>query len=148
MDVDHLFQVCCGFTRWHGWNFFSLCPSLLLDARKSQCRAFSSASKINVGHSKLQSSKIHKFQKISLEIYFSLPWNQDTYIGYLAEIIISNLSAYGFFILNGTSLLLFVSLCIHHRAFSKMFKHKINNSEKCDAILLSDLIRFHISAKE
>lgn len=60
-----------------------------------------------------------------MNIHFSFPWNQSTYLGYFAEICMTIRIAYGYLTLNGTSLLLFISSCIQHREFSKMFKYSI-----------------------
>lgn len=58
-------------------------------------------------------------------------------------------------IANGTILLLFISMCLHHRAFYKMMKNSIdklnqksNDEIRCDEKFLRDLIQFHISSKE
>lgn len=84
----------------------------------------------------------------NLIFIFSLPWNQTTPAGYFAEMCVSILFSYVYLILTGIPLLLFISMCIHHQAFLEMFKHWIGKSVQCDAKLLCDLIRFHISAKE
>lgn len=80
--------------------------------------------------------------------HFSFPWNQATFAGYSAEICMTISIGYAYFALIGTQMLLFISLCIHHQAFYKMFKHSTDKSEKCDAKLLRDLICFNISTKE
>lgn len=75
--------------------------------------------------------------------------------GYLAEIASSILLLFSYMIANGTILLLFISMCLHHRAFYKMMKHSIdklnqksNDEIRCDEKFLRDLIQFHISSKE
>lgn len=97
---------------------------------------------------KLNFRETHRKYKTFDDIHFSLPWNQSTYLGYFAEILFHSITSYGYGISIGTPLLLFISLCFHHQAFSKMFKHSIDESEKYDAKLLCDFIRFHISAKK
>lgn len=52
-----------------------------------------------------------------------------------------------------TLLLFFVSICLHHRAFYRMFKHWIDKRNRqqrndSDEMFLCDLIRFHIMVKE
>lgn len=58
---------------------------------------------------------------------------------------------------NGAFLLFFISLCLHHRAFEKMFRHFLREyddpsteepKKKIDAKFLCDLIRFHMSFKK
>lgn len=78
----------------------------------------------------------------------SLPWNQTTYLGYFAELLLLIPLAYGYMIINGTFLLLFISICMHHQAFHKMFKQSTNRTDKCDSKFLCDLMRFHVLAKE
>lgn len=82
----------------------------------------------------------------------SLPWNQDTIIGYISEICVVIASGQCYLIINGAAIVLFVSICRHHEAFYKMIKHDIQemDSAKGDAnhILLRRLITFHISVKE
>lgn len=80
--------------------------------------------------------------------YFSLPWNQATNMGYFGEMLLCTFTCTGYLISNGIPLVLFLSLCVHHQAFAKIFKHKSNKSVKCDAKMLCGLINFHISAKE
>lgn len=56
----------------------------------------------------------------------SLPWDQSTMTGYFGEIfyVIAIIQAYMF--MNGSILLLFVSICLVHQAFSKMFLNTLN----------------------
>lgn len=61
----------------------------------------------------------------TFESPFSLPWDQMTSAGYFAEVLSSISFGYVCFDLNGVQLLFFISLCIHHQAFSKMFEHSI-----------------------
>lgn len=81
-----------------------------------------------------------------------LPWNQTTLHGYLGEAgsitIFGDVYASECF----TLLMFFVSICLHHQAFYKMFKHWIdqrNRQERnnSDEVFLCDLIRFHIMIK-
>lgn len=78
----------------------------------------------------------------------SLPWNQTTYLGYFAELILLIPLAYGYMIINGTFLLLFISICMHHQVFYKMFKHSTDGMKKCNRKFLCDSMRFHILAKK
>lgn len=50
-------------------------------------------------------------------------------------------------------IILFVSLCYHHRAFFKIFQHSLHTFDRSDEarndeILLFQLIRFHVTIKE
>lgn len=97
----------------------------------------------------LQNIKSMFFNRFSL----STPWNQDTVIGYIIELIFQLLNSEGYFLFNGAILLLFISMCFHHQAFYKMFKfyvHQLNerNEDRDDREYLADLIRFHISIKQ
>lgn len=85
-------------------------------------------------------------------VLYSLPWNQNTPFGYVGESSFVIASAEAFCIGNGSTFLLFISICIHHHAFYKIYKYSINkcknNGNHCDEKLLCNLIRFHISIKE
>lgn len=61
-------------------------------------------------------------------LFFSVPWNQTTLIGYLGEefTILSGGGAY--MVGLGVVLLLFVSICMHHQTFCKIFEHMIDES--------------------
>ena len=85
---------------------------------------------------------------------FRLPWDQSTIFGYFGELIQMMTVTQIFFLVNGVSLMLFISICFYHRAFLKILKNSIDewNSQdkktRNDAKFICDLIRFHISAKE
>lgn len=81
-----------------------------------------------------------------------MPIDQTTLIGYVSEIVFCISFAGAYFIANGALLLLFVSICLHHAAFSKVVQHRIaklsvRQKEQSDAELLRDLVRFHVSVK-
>ena len=59
----------------------------------------------------------------------SLPWDQTTLLGYFGEIIFCILVCEAYLLYNGAVLLTFVSICLHHKAFSGMFQHKLRNLE-------------------
>ena len=54
----------------------------------------------------------------------------------------------------GVILLLFVSICVHHQAFCKIFEYSIDEWNQCDdknqndEKFIFDLMQFHISVKE
>lgn len=52
----------------------------------------------------------------------SLPWNQQTPFGCFWEIVYHIVVGEVYLFLNGTFLLFFVSLCLHHRAFYERFQ--------------------------
>lgn len=84
---------------------------------------------------------------------FSLPWNQTTLMGYSGEICVIISAGFASFAISGALLILFVSVSLHHQAFYKIFKYKLDavdrcEENQCDEMFLRDLIRFHISAKE
>lgn len=83
-----------------------------------------------------------------------VPWNQTTLSGYLAEDFYIFFWGGAFFVATGTVLLLFISICIYHTAFRKMFEHSIDkfnqNSSlrQYDEQFVFDLMRFHIEAQK
>lgn len=83
----------------------------------------------------------------------SLPWNQQTLIGYSAEFVFVALFCGIYFISNGSFVLLFISICLHHRAFLQMFQQLVNefdplNTNGNHPELYRKCIRFHISVKK
>lgn len=83
----------------------------------------------------------------------SLPWNQETPLGYFGEICISMVCIEAYLIDNGALLLLFISMCLHHRTFFIMFENtlkKLNHLKQKhhQKQLICNLIRFHISVKQ
>lgn len=84
---------------------------------------------------------------------YRLPWDNSTLIGFVAEIC-SILNCYhSYNIVNGSTMLLFISICLHHQAFFKMVQHSISKIDRnvhrqnYDQ-LLCELIHFHTSAKK
>lgn len=85
---------------------------------------------------------------------YSFPWNQETYLGYFAEVLANEMFGTVYAIVNLTLLFLFVSICQHHRAFYKMMKSSIDNwcrlknGNRHDEEFICELIRFYVPAKE
>lgn len=91
--------------------------------------------------------------KIRLYFLFSLPWDQQTPIGYFYKMIFDLLVGETYLTVNGALLLLFVSISMHHQAFYKMFEHSLrqlseSNRSQNNVELLQRLINFHILVKE
>ncbi|XP_055307926.1 odorant receptor 85c-like [Sitodiplosis mosellana] len=81
----------------------------------------------------------------------SLPWNQKTLIGYIFEFLSEFVFSCSYYYSNGTVVILFVSICLHHQAHFKIFQKsltKLNGpgENRNDATLLRALIQFHGSA--
>lgn len=54
---------------------------------------------------------------------------------------------------NGIVLALFISVCVHHRAFFDIFNHLVSkwdfhNADRCDENFLCNLIRYHVTIKQ
>lgn len=67
------------------------------------------------------------------------------------EIAVSIDFAEAYYITNGAFLLLFISICLQHLAFGKIFRHSVYNrsdKDQNDVKFLRDLIQFHITAKK
>lgn len=82
----------------------------------------------------------------------SLPWNQNDLIGYFGEMCFSVMAANFYMSFNGAIEIIFVSMCLHHRAFLNMFQHYLlifdtSDEHRNDEIHLCNLIRFHIMVK-
>lgn len=84
-------------------------------------------------------------------IPFRMPWNQQTKLGYFAEMCHSIVVTIYYFLFNGVFLLTFIGLCLHHQAFYQMFQHRLRTHDDPDqnnAEILRHLVCFHISVKE
>lgn len=82
-----------------------------------------------------------------------MPWNQSTILGYFGEICFILVSCESGLLVNGTIVIIFISLGLHHCAFCKLLKHIIDESNRChrkqcNKKLLRDLVRFHATVKE
>lgn len=83
---------------------------------------------------------------------FRLPWDVQTPLGYIAEILFSIGVCEVYLAFNGTILLFFVSICWYHRAFYHMFQQSLEEFNECakdqyHKKLLCKLISFHNSIK-
>lgn len=85
---------------------------------------------------------------------YRLPYYQATLIGYCGECCFSAIAVFATLAVNGSFLILFFSICLHHQAFSQMMHHSIvkfnrdNEKERNSAEFLCKMIRFHITVKE
>lgn len=82
----------------------------------------------------------------------SLPWNQETPIGYIAEMVFGIIAVESLQIVLYSSLAIFISICFHHAAFNEMFKYKLREFElpeieRNNGKIVKDLIQFHTAAK-
>lgn len=83
---------------------------------------------------------------------YRLPWNLQTPRGYIGEILFSIGVCEAYLAFNGTILLMFVSICWHHRAFYKIFQNSLQKFDESvekqnPKKILSELVSFHNSAK-
>lgn len=92
--------------------------------------------------------------KCSTELWSSssLPWNQNTPVGYFFEICY-DITTGETYLISGSGILLFISLCQFHHAFLKMLQHSLRQLDhpdktRNDKQFLCELIRFHVSVKE
>lgn len=81
-----------------------------------------------------------------------MPFDQNTVIGFFGELLYDIISAETYFITSSV-ILLVVSMCQHHQAFLKMFRHSLRklgdgDQNQNDEELLCKLIEFHISVKK
>lgn len=81
----------------------------------------------------------------------SLPWDQTTLLGYFMETIYSNLILQAYYFYNGAVLIPFISICTHHQAFAKVFRHLLQELERSDengrAGHIRKIIHFHNAIK-
>lgn len=89
-------------------------------------------------------------------INFSLPWNQSTILGYFGEIFFVVASCDMGLLVNATTLIIFISICLHLCAFYTLFKYMIvdwnhchpNRLQKRQKRFFCNLVRFHISVEK
>lgn len=84
---------------------------------------------------------------------FSLPWDQRTPLGYFGEVFFANICGQVYMLVNGSLLLLLISICWHYQAFYQMFrssieKLKFRDNHRNDAKILCQSIELHVSMKE
>lgn len=130
--------------------------SLLVFERKFRYPVFISSIQIYVSEiNKCKKKMIFFFLKIQW-IFVKChrwPWNQQTPLGYVGEIITCLLSGEAYLIPNGAFLLLFICISLNHRAFYKRFEYSLGKFDELDAsrngkVLIRDIIQFHISIKK
>lgn len=147
------YELCC--------CTFDLRSICLVHRQEFKCRQFLSSTPIGVCKFSIEifptyffNANVSYFSLFCFEKKFSLPWNQTTLVGYAVELTTLGSIGLFYFVVYGTFLMLFLSICMHHQAFSKMFKYlvdKLNRSDvenQCDKKSLCNLIRFHISVKK
>lgn len=81
-----------------------------------------------------------------------LPWDVETAIGYCGEITFHTYAGQGYIFFNGTLLLLFIAICLHHQAFYKVHQHLLNAFDRVDERRnneehLRKLINFQVSIR-
>lgn len=81
-----------------------------------------------------------------------MPWDHTTPLGYTGEILFGALLSEAYLIGNGSILMLFVCMCLHHKAFFKMFEQMVHKLDLVDRGLeaknrLCEIIQFYVSAK-
>lgn len=87
----------------------------------------------------------------SKSLIHRLPWNQQTLTGYTAELCFVALFIGIYFISNGSFIILFISICLHHQTYYKIFQQStlefshFNGNHK---ELLCKLVHFHISIRK
>lgn len=82
----------------------------------------------------------------------SWPWNQESIVGYIGEIVVDILSSNAFIFLYGQLSLLFISICIHFFAFNEMFARFVrelddSTDETSKTESIQKLIEFHLKIK-
>lgn len=90
--------------------------------------------------------------RIILKFYCSLPWSNESIVGYVGEIIADIIIFDLFIFIVGHLFLLFISLCIHLFAFNRMYANFVNeldnaNDEKDKVRIIRKVIEFHVDIK-
>lgn len=80
-----------------------------------------------------------------------MPWDTRTLVGYAGEITFHLITGALYLHFNGVVMLLFIAICLHHRAFYAMFCHslqKFDHEKNNPNQFLCQLIEFHILVKQ
>lgn len=151
VSLENVFKICAGWSLCQRDRYVCcLCSIHLLQKRIFCCWKCISSDEIDVNiHKMLNIFRVHK-----LNIPCSLPWNQSTLHSYAFEASFTLFNGETYISINGTLLLLFISICLHHQTFYKIFRRTAaelnirdqseNNKEKT----LRKLILFHVPAKK
>lgn len=147
MDVFNLLQIFKSYYHQCFNNIYALCLHLLAHQWTFNCCRFLPSNASSVMNFDLI---LFDYFHIKCGIFCcSWPWNQATFMGYVGEIVAIITGCALYLLVGGIVLLLFISICLHHQAFHKLFEHLVyHKSKKCDKVFLCDLIRFHITVKE
>lgn len=83
----------------------------------------------------------------------SLPWNQNTLLGYFGESLFIMICGIWHIFAIGVMMLFYISMCIHHHAFYEMIRNSLDkwnqrDENENDVKFVCDQIRFHITIKE
>lgn len=160
MDVVALLQIHAGGIVQCIRNAFCFGYHILVYLWTSWRRSFPSSLQTNVSvweQAELFAPYLLHLSLLKILFKFglccSLPWDQSTALGYFGEILVISLNSQAFMLADGATLLFFLSLCFHHIAFYKMFKHSIAKLDDVDQnqqnkLLLCRVIRFHVVIKE
>lgn len=85
-------------------------------------------------------------------VYFpSMPWDRSYYLGYLGEICYVLCGGVTYILSTGALLLSFISLCLHHRAFFRIFQYfinRMNDPNQNHGLFFTDFFKFHNVVKE
>lgn len=97
-------------------------------------------------------NKSCSFSQIDFIVY-SLPWNQQTPIGYFYELIFDFIVATSYIFASNLMFIVFISICWFYPAFYKKFQyfvHKMDQTKnnRHEKELLFNLIRFHVKVKK
>ena len=88
-----------------------------------------------------------------IEFRCRLPWNQESFFGYIGEIGVDFIVANNFIFIAGQFFLLFISICVHVFTFNKMFGSFTNELDDSNEAAnkfksIRKLIDFHMEIKE
>lgn len=87
--------------------------------------------------------------KSETTIHFRLPWNQDTALGWFAEVTFALSATVTYIIVNGCFTTFFTGICMHQRAYYQIFQTLSTQftNERNTKNLLVDLIHYHNTSK-
>lgn len=109
----------------------------------------------SVCHNNLFSFRVGYISPVFYLHLFRLPWNQHTFMGWMAESTYITTGICAYFLSNNSLLAYFIATCLYHRAYCYTLKSLLNQlddktftSRPKLKILLKDIIQLHSTAKD
>lgn len=150
--ISWIIARCAPFLRFSAGSETLASMSSIFIIRLKCCKRINQFQLISIDFNSIRCFQFVCHFVYYVKIHLRLPWNQSTLFGYLAEVFYGTFLCEVFIVATGSVLCLFMSMSWHHEAFYFMFRHSIRKLDspvnQDNEKIVSDLVRFHIMAKE